>query len=104
MSGESLVELRSMLLVSDDDDDDEPPAVIQTASMARIVNDRSAEHLPLKDPEPPPASSYQLPLRKPEFAGQRESVISTAIRDVQRNMQTSQFHLQPPPGRLAGST
>jgi hypothetical protein len=105
MSGESLDEQRSMLLAeSDDDDDDEPPAVIQTASMARIVNDRSAEHLPLKDPEPPPASAYQLPLRKPEFAGQRESVISTAIRDVQRNMQTSQFHLQPPPGRLAGST
>jgi hypothetical protein len=104
MSGESLDEQRSMLLVSDDDDDDDEPALIQTAAMARIVNDRSAEHLPLKDPDPPPVSSYQLPLRKPEFTAQRESVISTAIRDVQRNMQTSQFHLQPPPGRLAGST
>ena len=104
MSGESLDEQRSMLLEDDDDDDDEDePVVIQNATMARIVNDRSAEHLPLKDPEPPPSSSYQLPLRKPEFAGQRESVISTAIRDVQRNMSTSQFHLQPPPGRLAGS-
>ncbi|KAL1644301.1 hypothetical protein SLS61_008904 [Didymella pomorum] len=103
MSGESLDEQRSMLLVESDDDEDEP-AVIQTASMARIVNDHSAEHLPLKDPEPPPTSSYQLPLRKPEFSGQRESVISTAIRDVQRSMQTSQFHLQPPPGRLQGPT
>ncbi|KAF2625058.1 hypothetical protein BU25DRAFT_372630 [Macroventuria anomochaeta] len=103
MSGESLDEQRSMLLEDDEDDEDES-AVIQTATVTRIVNDRSAEHLPLKDPTPPPSSSYQLPLRKPEFAGQRESVISTAIRDVQRNMQTSQFHLQPPPGRLAGST
>lgn len=79
-------------------DDEEPPS-IQTASIARIVNDRSADDLPFKaDPEPPP--TYQLPLRKPEY-GPRESVISTAIRDVQRGMQTSQFHLQPPPGRIA---
>ncbi|KAF2996504.1 hypothetical protein E8E13_005719 [Curvularia kusanoi] len=102
MSGESLDEQRSMLL-EDDDDEEEEPAVIETATVSRIVNDRSAENLPLKDPEPPPAPSYQLPLRKPEFAGQRESVISTAIRDVQKNMSSSQFHLQPPPGRLAGS-
>jgi hypothetical protein len=104
MSGESLDEQRSMLL-EDDDDDEEEPAVIETATATRIVNDRSAEHLPLKDPEPPPAPFHQLPLRKPEFAAQRESVISTAIRDVQRNMSssTSQFHLQPPPGRLPGS-
>ncbi|KAF1357854.1 hypothetical protein EJ07DRAFT_167194 [Lizonia empirigonia] len=99
MSGESLDEQRSMLL-EDDDDDDDPP-VIQTATMTNIINDRSLER-PLRELDTPP--SYQLPLRKPEFTGQRESVISTAIRDVQRNMQTSQFHLQPPPGRLAGST
>lgn len=111
MSGESLDEQRSMLLEADDDDDEDEDgddAIIETAATARISNDRSAEHLPLKepdpDPDPPPGSSHQLPLRKAEFAGQRESVISTAIRDVQRNMQTSQFHLQPPPGRLAGST
>ena len=104
MSGESLDEQRSMLL-EDDDEDEEEPAVIETATATRIVNDRSAEHLPLKDPDPPPAPFYQLPLRKPEFAAQRESVISTAIRDVQRNMSSSstQFHLQPPPGRLPGS-
>lgn len=101
MSGESLDEQRSMLLEDDDDEDEDEPATIQTASMARIVNDRSAEPLPPKHSEPP---VYQLPLRKPEFAGPRESVISTAIRDVQRNMQTSQFHLQPPPGRSTGST
>ncbi|KAG9201507.1 hypothetical protein G6514_005705 [Epicoccum nigrum] len=104
MSGESLDEQRSMLLEDDDEDEDEP-AVIETATATRIVNDRSAEHMPLKDPEPPPAPFYQLPLRKPEFAAQRESVISTAIRDVQRNMSSSSshFHLQPPPGRLPGS-
>lgn len=99
MSGESLDEQRSMLL--EDDDDDDEPAVIQTATMTNIINDRSLER-PLRELDTPP--SYQLPLRKPEFTGPRESVISTAIRDVQRNMQTSQFHLQPPPGRLAGST
>ncbi|KAJ4985013.1 MIT domain-containing protein [Stagonosporopsis vannaccii] len=113
MSGESLDEQRSMLLEADDDDDDDDDddadaAVIETAAMARIVNDRSADQLPLKssnlDSDPPPSSSHHLPLRKPQVAGQRESVISTAIRDVQRNMQTSQFHLQPPPGRLAGAT
>lgn len=106
MSGESLDEQRSMLLEADDsdDDDDDDAAIIETATVTRIVDDRSAESLPLHDPEPPPSSSYQLPLRKPEFASQRESVISTAIRDVQRNMQTAQFHLQPPPGRLAGPT
>ncbi|KAH7081700.1 hypothetical protein BKA63DRAFT_463033 [Paraphoma chrysanthemicola] len=97
MSGESLDELngqRSMLL----DDDDDPPT-IETASMARIVNDRPVEDPPNKaEPEPPP--SYGLPLRKPEN-GPRESVITTAIRDVQKGMQQSQFHLQPPPGRLA---
>ncbi|KAJ8104806.1 hypothetical protein OPT61_g10556 [Boeremia exigua] len=101
MSGESLDEQRSMLLEADDDDDEDEPAVFKTATMTRIVNDRSAEHLPPPDAETPPASSSQLPLRKPEFAAQRESVISTAIRDVQRNMQTTQFRLQPPPGRLA---
>lgn len=78
--------------------DDDEPATIQTASMARIVNDRSIDNLPERaEPEPPPA--HQLPFRTSEY-GPRESVISTAIRDVQRGMHTSQFHLQPPPGRL----
>jgi hypothetical protein len=94
MSGESLDEHRSMLLL-----DDEEPAIIQTASVSRIVNDRSIYDPPLKA-EPEPAPSQQLPLRK-GFEGPRESVISTAIRDVQRGLQTPQFHLQPPPGRLA---
>jgi hypothetical protein len=94
MSGESLDEHRSMLLMDDDE-----PATVQTASIARIVNDRSVDDPPFKaDPEPPP--TQQLPLRKPE-SGPRESVISTAIRDVQRGMQNSQFNLQPPPGRVA---
>jgi len=94
MSGESLDEQRSMLLMDDDE-----PATVQTASVTRIVNDRPVDDPPFRaEPEPPPMQ--QLPLRQPEFAP-RESVISTAIRDVQRGMQTSQFHLQPPPGRLA---
>ncbi|OAL01263.1 hypothetical protein IQ06DRAFT_248251 [Phaeosphaeriaceae sp. SRC1lsM3a] len=94
MSGESLDAQRSMLLM----DDDEVP-VVQTASIARIVDDRPADDPPYRaDPEPPPMQ--QLPLRKPGSAP-RESVISTAIRDVQSGMQSSQFHLQPPPGRLA---
>jgi hypothetical protein len=97
MSGESLDEHRSMLLL----DDDEPPAVIETATVSRIVNDRSIyDTPPAGEPTPPPAQ--QLPLRKGE--GPRESVISTAIRDVQRGMQNPQFNLQPPPGRIAPST
>ncbi|KAL6707556.1 hypothetical protein ACN47E_003905 [Coniothyrium glycines] len=93
MSGDSLDEQRSMLLM----DDDEP--VIQTALVTRIVNDRSTEDTPLRaEPEPPPMNL--LPLRKPDIGTARESVISTAIRDVQRGMQTPQFQLQPPPGRL----
>jgi hypothetical protein len=94
MSGESLDEHRSMLLL-----DDDQPTIIETATVSRIVNDRSIYDPPLKaEPEPPP--SQQLPLRK-GFEGPRESVISTAIRDVQRGLQPPQFHLQPPPGRVA---
>ncbi|KAF1834310.1 hypothetical protein BDW02DRAFT_342713 [Decorospora gaudefroyi] len=96
MSGESLDEHRSMLLLDDDDDE---PAILQTATVSRIMNDRSVNDPPFKgDPEPPP--QHQLPLRK-GLEGPRESVISTAIRDVQRGMHNPQFHLQPPPGRLA---
>ncbi|KAI4659067.1 uncharacterized protein J4E78_005491 [Alternaria triticimaculans] len=98
MSGESLDEHRSMLLL----DDDEPPAVIETATVSRIVNDRSIyDTPPAGEPTPPP--TQQLPLRKGSD-GPRESVISTAIRDVQRGMQNPQFNLQPPPGRIAPST
>lgn len=97
MSGESLDEHRSMLLIDDDE-----PAIVQTATMTRIINDRSFDSSMSKaEPEPLPLPTNQLPLRKTEFGAARESVISTAIRDVQRGMQNSQFHLQPPPGRLA---
>ncbi len=96
MSGDSLAEQRSMLQMDDDDE----PAVIQTAAMTRIINDSSLDNSPFKaDPEPPPAN--QLPLRKPDTGLARESVISTAIRDMQKGMQTSQFQLQPPPSRSA---
>jgi hypothetical protein len=100
MSGASLDEQRSMLL--EDDDEEDEPATVQTATMTRIVNDPSLDRYPPKT-EPEPQQPYQLPLRMSEYGGARESVISTAIRDVQKNMQSSQFHLQPPPGRLAGS-
>lgn len=94
MSGESLDEHRSMLLIEDDE-----PAIVQTATMTRIINDRSFDN-PQSKAEPELQPTNQLPLRKTEFGAARESVISTAIRDVQRGMQNSQFHLQPPPGRL----
>ncbi|RMZ69645.1 mit domain-containing [Pyrenophora seminiperda CCB06] len=97
MSGESLDEHRSMLMLDDDE-----PAVIQTATVSRIVNDPSVYANPEPEPEQraPSQQSQQLPFRK-GLEGPRESVISTAIRDVQRGLQTPQFNLQPPPGRLA---
>ncbi|KAF2799901.1 hypothetical protein K505DRAFT_229929 [Melanomma pulvis-pyrius CBS 109.77] len=98
MSNESLDEQRSMLLATVDG---EEQAVIQTATMTRIINDRSVDDRSANpEPEPPPPSQL-LPLRMAQAGGMRESVISTAIRDVQRGMpKSSQFLLQPPPGRL----
>lgn len=94
MSNESLDETRSMLLGVNDDDE---PAIIETATMTRIVNDRSIR----PDPEPPEF----LSLRPAQPGNVRESVISTAIRDVQKTLPTaSPFHLQPPPGKLADAT
>ncbi|KAL1593937.1 hypothetical protein SLS60_010670 [Paraconiothyrium brasiliense] len=92
---------RSMLL---GDDDEEP--VIETAKISRIIDDQ------LIDDDDGPARSdsrsrhpQQLLLRTAQPGGQRESVISTAIRDVQTGMTSSnQFHLQPPPGRLASNS
>ncbi|KAE8839527.1 hypothetical protein HRS9122_06132 [Pyrenophora teres f. teres] len=100
MSGESLDEHRSMLML-----DDEEPAPIHTAPVSRIVNDPSVYDNPEPDQRAPSQQSLQsqqLPFRK-GLEGPRESVISTAIRDVQRGLQTPQFNLQPPPGRLAPS-
>ncbi|PSN64246.1 hypothetical protein BS50DRAFT_499065 [Corynespora cassiicola Philippines] len=100
MSNESLDEHRTMLLGAAD----EEPADVQPASAASIVNDRSVDDRPPRaDPEPP--SSQPLPLRMAQASGTRESVISTAIRDVQRGMpNSSQFLLQPPPGRLGSAS
>ncbi|KAA8626491.1 MIT protein [Pyrenophora tritici-repentis] len=100
MSGESLDEHRSMLMLDDDE-----PAVIHTASVSRIVNDPSVYDNPEPEKRAPSQQSLQsqqLPFRK-GLESPRESVISTAIRDVQRGLQTPQFNLQPPPGRLAPS-
>jgi hypothetical protein len=96
MSNESLDEGRALLLNATEEE-----AVIETATVTRIVNDSSVDDLPMRaDPEP--QSSQLLPLRMAPSLGTRESVITTAIRDVQKNLsEPSQFHLQPPPGRLA---
>lgn len=97
MSNESLDEQRSMLLNAADDDE---PAVIQTATMTRIVKDRTVDDRSV-GVAPESKSSQTLPLRTAQTGGVRESVISTAIRDVQRGMPaSSQFLLQAPPGRL----
>ncbi|KAF2012029.1 hypothetical protein BU24DRAFT_465599 [Aaosphaeria arxii CBS 175.79] len=100
MSNDSLDEQRSMLFDAADDDEEEP-AIVQTASMARIVNDRSHEADVAGDEGE--SSSQLLPLRMEQTGGVRESVISTAIRDVQKGMPTTpNFLLQPPPGKLGG--
>ncbi|KAF2445752.1 hypothetical protein P171DRAFT_272771 [Karstenula rhodostoma CBS 690.94] len=97
MSNESLEEGQSMLL---GDDDDEP--VIETAKISRVIDDR-----PVDDDAGARSGSRSrdpqyLPLRMAPLGGQRESVITTAIHDVQIGMMSSpQFHLQPPPSRLA---
>ena len=100
MSNESLDEQRSIMGAADG----EEQAVIQTATMTRIINDRSVDdRIVNPEPEPPPPSQ-PLPLRMAETSGTRESVISTAIRDVQRGMPaSSQFLLQPPPGRVGNA-
>ncbi|KAF2000548.1 hypothetical protein P154DRAFT_434807 [Amniculicola lignicola CBS 123094] len=99
MSNESVDEARSMLLDVDDDE----MAVIQTATMTRIVNDRPVDDRPTTAGANPP-SSQALPLRMTDSTGTRESVISTAIRDVQRGMpKSTNFLLQPPPGKLANA-
>jgi hypothetical protein len=93
MSNESLDEGRSMLLDATEDD-----AVIQTTPMSSIANDdASTRH------EPEQAPSYGLPLRMAQSSGPRESVITTAMREVQKGISsnTTDFHLQPPPGKLA---
>jgi len=97
MSNESLDEGRSMLLDAAEED-----AIIETATITRIVNDRSVEEEPPMKADPGPSSSQLLPLRLAPSMGARESVITTAIRDVQKNLsEPSKFQLEPPPGRLA---
>ncbi|OAG11272.1 uncharacterized protein CC84DRAFT_7207 [Paraphaeosphaeria sporulosa] len=101
MSNESLEAGRSMLF---GDDDEEP--VIETAKISRIVDDRPVDDDDVHVRSDSRSRNPQhLPLRSVQPGGQRESVISTAIRDVQTGMASPpQFHLQPPPGRLAGNS
>ena len=97
MSNESLDEHRSLYLGTVDD---EEPVIIETATVTRIVNDRSSKNQTNQvEPEPPPFQS--LPLRTADSGGVRESVIASAIRDVQKDITNSAtFFLQAPPGRL----
>ncbi|KAK8206053.1 hypothetical protein IWZ01DRAFT_439988, partial [Phyllosticta capitalensis] len=86
MSGESLVDTQRMIDQSMDQDDD--AAVVETATVTRIVNDKSADK----------------PSRDQNFSKRpaRESIISSAIRDVENSIPQSdspRFHLQPPPGK-----
>jgi hypothetical protein len=105
MSNESLEQGRSMLLGDDDEEH-----VIETAKVSRIIDDRPIGDDDHDDDEHAISDSrsrspHQLLLRMGQPGGQRESVISTAIRDVQIGMTSSNhFHLQPPPGRLAGNS
>ncbi|KAK7533231.1 uncharacterized protein J3D65DRAFT_75587 [Phyllosticta citribraziliensis] len=86
MSNESLAEAQHMIDHSVEHDQD--PAVIETATVTRIVNDKSADK----------------PSREQNFSKRpaRESIISSAIRDVENSIPPSdspRFHLQPPPGK-----
>lgn len=99
MSNESLEEGRSML-----SGDDEEEAVIETAKISRIIDDRPVDDDDVRAKSDSRSRNPQLPLRMAQPAVQRSSVISTAIRDVQIGMTSPpQFHLQPPSGRLAGN-
>lgn len=98
MSNQSLEEGRSMLLGADDED-----PVIETAAISRIIDDRPVDDDDVYGRSSSRSRLPQLPLRAPQTGTQRESVITTAIRDVQVGMTaSSQFHLQPPPGRFPG--
>ncbi|KAF2106307.1 hypothetical protein BDV96DRAFT_336653 [Lophiotrema nucula] len=100
MSNESLDETRSIFAATDGED----KVIIGTATMTRIVNDRPVDDTPATDSESNPPQTLSLPFRMTETTGSRESVISTAIRDVQKGMPApSQFLLQPPPGKLASA-
>lgn len=97
MSNESLSEESQSILLGPADDGDEEPAVIETATMTRIVNDSSMHREP--DPEPEPEA---LPLILGDKPGFRESVLTTAIREVENTIPSAKFLLQPPPGKLHG--
>ncbi|KAF2807679.1 uncharacterized protein BDZ99DRAFT_489324 [Mytilinidion resinicola] len=98
MSNESLSGESQSIILSGPEDDDVEPAVIETATMTRIVNDKSVAI----EPEPrPQLQSQELPLR--QTPGLRESMFTSAIREVESTIPSSKFLLQPPPGKLGQS-
>ena len=98
MSNESLDAESQSTLLDATEDYDEEPAIIETATMTRIVNDKSVQ--PDPDPEPN-LQPVPFSLRLEQTPGLRESVLTTAIREVESTIQnSSRFLLQPPPGKL----
>ncbi|KAF2495049.1 hypothetical protein BU16DRAFT_378776 [Lophium mytilinum] len=95
MSNESLSGESQSIVLSGPEEDDADAAVIETATMTRILNDKSIT----VEPEPKPQNqSPGLPLR--QAPGLRESVFTSAIREVESTIPSSRFLLQPPPGKL----
>lgn len=88
MSDQSLAETQSFIdnVV---DDDEEEPVVIETATITRIVNDKSVEATRTH------ASNQKRPAR--------ESVLSSAIRDVENTIPAETL-LSPPPAKVGGAT
>lgn len=98
MSNESLDADSQSILLDATEDYDEEPAIIETATMTRIVNDKSVQ--PDPDPEPN-LQPMPFSLRLEQTPGLRESVLTTAIREVESTIpSSSRFLLQPPPGKL----
>lgn len=96
------------MLLGDDDEETvmESAKISSSSGSSGIIDDRPVDNDHARArPDSRSRNPPQLPLRVAQPGGQRESVISTAIRDVQIGMTSSpQFHLQPPPGRLAGNS
>src|SRR6266567_1827796 len=98
MSNESLDAESQSILLDATEDYDEEPAIIETATMTRIINDKSVQ--PDPDPEPN-LQPMPFSLRIEQTPGLRESVLTTAIREVESTIpNSSRFLLQPPPGKL----
>ena len=82
MSDDSMATV-SQSLYNDDTLDDDEPVTIQTATVTRIVNDRSIDAKLNESQEDVETPKVDTPQK------QRASVLSTAIRDIEFNFQNS---------------